>query len=70
MPLGNLQRISLSTPIIEKHSNFNTIEPPKFNKRSEALRKNVWAKLRPNGRTEKQKYLTEPEKTQEKLQKV
>jgi len=28
MPLGNLQRISLSTPIIEKHNYFNTIKAP------------------------------------------
>jgi len=32
--------------------------------------KTYGAELRPNGRTEKQKYLTEPEKTQEKPKNV
>ena len=66
------ERISLSTPIIEKHNYFNTIKPPKFNKRSEALRKNVWGRTKTKWENWKtkifEKYLTEPVKTQEKTQ--
>jgi len=64
-----LQRISLSTPIIEKH---NFLTPLNLQNLTSGLRhfvKTYGAELRPNGRTEKQKYLTEPAKTQEKPKK-
>jgi len=70
MPLGNLQRSLFPHP---SSRNTAILTPLNLQNLTSGLRhflKTYWAELTPNGRTEKQKYLTEPEKTQEKPQKV